>query len=160
MESSSEVVIDLAHTRDASAILALQRAAYQSEAEKYGDLLIPPLVQTESELADEIRTVLVLKAVSGRRIVGSVRGSKHGTTVSIGRLIVQPDLQGRGVGTKLMAAIEASFPNTDRFELFTGHLSEDNLRLYRHLGYEEFKRQPVSDKLTLVFMQKRNLPQE
>lgn len=136
----------------------LQRAAYQSEAERYGDFSIPPLLQTEPELVDEIRAVLVLKAVSERRIVGSVRGSKHGSTVSIGRLIVQPEMQGRGVGTKLMTAIETSFPNAGRFELFTGHLSESNLRLYRHLGYTECRRQIVSEKLTLVFMEKQNQP--
>ena len=38
--------------------------------------------------------------------------------------------------------------------LFTGHLSEGNLRLYRRLGYAETHRERVADHLTLVHMRK------
>ena len=38
--------ITQATAEDAAAILALQRLAYQSEAEVYGDFSIPPLTQT------------------------------------------------------------------------------------------------------------------
>jgi len=38
--------------------------------------------------------------------------------------------------------------------LFTGHLSEGNLRLYRRLGYAEFRRERVSDHLVLVHLRK------
>lgn len=41
-----------------------------------------------------------------------------------------------------------------RYELFTGDQSESNIRLYRGLGYEIYRREPVTAKLTLVFMEK------
>jgi hypothetical protein len=40
---------------------------------------------------------------------------------------------------------EAAPPAKRRFELFTGHRSEKNLRLYARLGYNEFQR-----KMTLL----------
>jgi hypothetical protein len=38
--------------------------------------------------------------------------------------------------------------------LFTGHLGEANLRLYRRLGYRETHRERVADHLMLVHMRK------
>jgi ribosomal protein S18 acetylase RimI-like enzyme len=67
--------------------------------------------------------------------VGSVRGRLEGDTCHIGRLVVHPRLQRRGIGARLMREIEGRFPKARRYELFTGHLSEGNLRLYRRLGY-------------------------
>ena len=88
------------------------------------------------------------------RLVGSVRAKEAETTCYIGRLIVHPDFQGKGIGSQLMKEIEASFPEVERFELFTGHKSADNIRFYNKRGYVEFKRQKVSSRLTLIYMQK------
>ncbi len=72
----------------------------------------------------------------------------------IGRLIVHPAYQNQGLGTKLMGEIESRFPNAQRYELFTGHLSERNLYLYQKLGYRPVRREPVSEKLAMVFLEK------
>jgi hypothetical protein len=53
-----------------------------------------------------------------------------------------------------MREIEASFPEAERYELFAGHLSEGNLRLYRRLGYEEFREEAISPALRLVYLEK------
>jgi GNAT superfamily N-acetyltransferase len=140
---------------DAQEILALQRLAYQSEAAIYQDYGIPPLTQTLAELQTELERRQVLKAVAAGRIVGSVRAHLDQETCCIGRLIVHPDYQNRGLGTKLMAAIEACFPEARRYQLFTGHLSARNLYLYQKLGYRPVRRQPLSAKLTMVFLEKR-----
>ena len=64
--------------------------------------------------------------------------SEHGTCY-FGRLIVHSRLQRRGLDLAHQARAEAGFPGAKRYELFTGHLSEGNLRLYRRLGYAEFR---------------------
>jgi hypothetical protein len=61
--------------------------------------------------------------------------------------------------TRLLHTVEAAFPEAGRYELFTGHKSARNLYLYRKLGYVEFKREPVSDALTIVFLEKRKSAQ-
>jgi hypothetical protein len=53
-----------------------------------------------------------------------------------------------------MRAIEEHFVTAKRYELFTGHLSEGNLRLYRWLGYTEFRKETVSPQLQLVYLEK------
>lgn len=139
---------------DAEEILALQKLAYQCEAELYDDPSIPPLTQTLEQMKADYETNTILKAVDGDRIIGSVRAFLKEGTCCIGRLIVHPDCQNRGLGSRLMNAIEEAFPQAARFELFTGHKSERNLYLYQKRGYRIFKTVPVNDRLSIVFLEK------
>ncbi len=149
-----QINISIAIPEDAVAILALQKLAYRSEALLYNDFSIPPLVQTLEEIRQEFPRKTFLKATIDRQIVGSVRGYQSRETCWVGRLMVHPDFQGQGLGTALMRQMERSFPEARRAELFTGHKSEKNLRLYERLGYTIFKREPVTENLIFVFMQK------
>lgn len=139
---------------DAREILALQHLAYQSEARLYNDWSLPPLTQTLEQIEQEFATLRFLKALAQGRIVGSVRAGLDGGICRVGRLIVHPDHQRRGLGSALLLAVEALFPDASRFSLFTGSLSEGNLRLYARLGYAEAKRQHIRPGLTLVFLDK------
>ncbi|WP_229401285.1 GNAT family N-acetyltransferase [Micromonospora okii] len=142
---------------DAGEILTVQRAAYVSEAQHYGEPFLPPLAET----LDEIRAVLagpttVLVARVGHRLVGSVRAVVEGDTAHVGRLAVAPDQQGRGVGTLLLAAVEAACADrVSRFALFTGAASEGNLRLYRRHGYEVVGSRPDAVGIRLTEFEKR-----
>jgi GNAT superfamily N-acetyltransferase len=139
---------------DAAAILALQKRAYESEARLYDDWNLPPLTQTLDSLQAEYAGSMVLKVTdAGGLVVGSVRARESGGTCHIGRLIVAPELQGLGLGTRLMREIEARCLLT-RFELFTGSRSAGNIRLYERLGYRHFREQTLSPAVTLVFMEK------
>ena len=148
------MIIERAERRDAEDILALQKLAYQSEAAIYDDYTIAPLWQTLEGMEADLRDQVVLKAVIDGRIVGSVRAHEQDGTCYIGRLIVHPDVQNRGIGTRLMHEIEAVFASAGRFELFTGSKSERNLYLYRKLGYKGFNEQPLTDAVSLVFLEK------
>ena len=151
----SEITVQ-ARFEDAVSILELQKLAYRGEAAVYDDYSIAPLTQTLQNLRSEFDAKTFLKAVIGDRIVGSVRAYQINRTCYVERLVVHPDFQRRGVGTKLLNRIEELFPAADRFELFTGHRSEDNIRLYSRLGYRIFKQEPVTERLTFVYMEKRS----
>ncbi len=139
---------------DAEAILVLQKLAFQSEAVRYDDFTMPPLVQSIEDLRRTFEDHVFLKAVVDDRLVGSVRACQDGQTCRIGRLVVDPDFWRRGIGTDLMERIEAHFSHAMRVEIFTGHKSEHTLRLYTRRGYREFKRKLLSPQTTLVFMEK------
>lgn len=150
-----DIPIVQANPVDAAEILSLQKLAYQSEAGLNDDWTIPPLTQTLSEIEREFETKVFLKSEYGGRIIGSVRASMDSGTCLIGRLIVHPDFQGKGIGTLLMGKIETVFSHAERFELFTGTKSIDNIRLYKRLGYNECRHEDLSQKVRLVFMEKR-----
>lgn len=150
------MIIEKATLDDAEDILSLQKLAYRSEAEIYDDFTIPPLTQTLEEIRRDFDNQIFLKAVINGNIIGSVRAFIKDGTCFIGRLIVHPDFQNHGIGTQLMNRIEECFKEVQRFEIFTGHKSNRNLRLYEKLGYKRFKTVQANDKLTIVYLDKQN----
>jgi methyltransferase (TIGR00027 family) len=148
--------ISAATTEDAAEILALQLLAYESEARIYDNWTIPPLTQSLESLQTQIQTETVLKAVEDSAIIGSVRGALSQGVCRIGRLMVHPRHQGRGIGTQLLEAIERSFPAAPEYELFTGSRSEGNVRLYLRAGYVVTGSRRGPDPVTLVVLRKRN----
>ena len=148
--------IERAGADDAPAILAVQYQAYRGEAALYGDVTLPPQAETVGALRAAFESYTVLKAVVDGLIVGAVRGREADGTCYIGRLVVAPEYQGRGLGRALLMAIEKAFAHVRRFELFTGHKSLKNLEFYARRGYVEFRRVRDCDAVTLIFMAKSN----
>ena len=148
------MIITKAQNSDLKQILELQYLAYQSEAKLLNNFEIPPLKQTYKEVELEYTRGLFLKATDETgKIIGSVRAYIEDNTAYIGKLIVLPEKQGQGIGTKLVLAIEQEC-SAIRYEIFTSDKSLRTIRLYEYLGYARFKEQKISDKLTLVFLEK------
>ncbi len=148
-------MIKRAGRADLPEILALQKLAFLSEAEIYGDYTIPPLTQTLEALEQDFVSQVILKETGNGKITGSVRGFETQPGVCyIGRLIVHPDHQNKGIGKKLMESIEACFPHCSRFVLSTGSKSLKNIRLYKSLGYSITREEIINDALTLVHLEK------
>jgi ribosomal protein S18 acetylase RimI-like enzyme len=140
---------------DAGELLTLQRAAFVTEAQVYGDPNLQPLVQTLRDLERELERGVGLKAVLGHRMVGAIRGRVEGHTCHIGRLAVAPDMQGRGIGSRLLEEFEARLAlDVARFELYVGSLSLPHVRLFERFHYQEFRRERMASNLELVFMEK------
>lgn len=150
-----EISIGPATVADAGEVLTVQRAAYLSEAQLYDNLAFTALTETLDDVRAAIEAVGVLVAKLGERIVGGVRGELVDDECRVGRLVVAPDLQRRGIGRALLAAIEAEFlGRARRFVLFTGDRSVANLRLYERAGYLRSRIEPVGDTLSLVYLEK------
>ena len=124
------IEIEQASLEDVELILQLQMRAYLSEVEIYNDYSIPPLIQSFNEIKQEFSQQVFLKAIQKGKdakddinIIGSVRGYHDKGTAFIGRLIVKPESQNKGMGNRLMNAIEQRNIFVDRYELFTGYKS-------------------------------------
>ena len=154
MKAGILMLIQKAERHDLQEILGLQYLAYQSEAKLLNNPHIPPLKQTLEEVEKEYLDGLFLKAVdTDNRISGSVRAYSKEGTLFIGKLIVRPDLQGQGIGTQLLHAMEAACPH-NRYELFTSSKSVRNIKLYERLGYKIFNEKPVSEDLKFIYLEK------
>ena len=65
-----------------------------------------------------------------------MRGVYREGAWQVGRLMVAPDLQGRGLGRRLLSAVEEAAPyEATTYELFTGAGSARNQRMYKKAGY-------------------------
>ena len=159
----ADLDIVAATVADAEAILELQRIAYESEAVRYQNWKIPPLVETIDSVRKDIERHVVLKAIVDGRLAGSVRGVVKNGVCEVCRFSVDPALQRRGIGSALLTAIEREFPDIEGFELFTGNRSVENLRLYERHGYRVVpaRTRVLSPDVSLVFLRKpANPPQE
>lgn len=148
------MIVVRAEKRDLQKILDLQYLAYQSEARLFDNQDIPPLKQTLTDVGNEYKKGIILKALDeDKTIIGSVRAFCDNGTVYIGKLMVHPSKQGQGIGTKLLLEMEKQYPK-QRYELFTSTKSEKNIALYKKLGYKIFDEEQVTEELRFVYMKK------
>jgi len=139
---------------DLSKILELQKIAFLSEAEIHNDYKLQPLTQTIEELEKEFDNYLILKLIEDTgKIVGSIRAYEKNNRVYISKLIIHPDFQNKGYGTKLLNAIETYF-ECKTFELFTSSKSNKNMYLYKKNGYKEIKREKGQGNIIFAFLEK------
>jgi tRNA (guanine37-N1)-methyltransferase len=132
----ADVVVRPAVRGDAAELLTLQRACWIQEALDNDLLDIPALHESYDDLVAWLGEWTTLVAHADGRLVGAVRGRLEGDSWEIGRLMVAPDLQGRGLGRALLARIEAlAPPDATSYMLFTGARSERNQRMYKKAGY-------------------------
>lgn len=144
---------------DLEEILRLQYLAYQSEARLLNNFSIPPLRENLEDLVRQFEAGMVfLKAVdTDGDLVGSVRARAAQGTAYVGKLMVHPQHQGKGLGTRLLAALESAMGSIvpqARYELFTSTQSLRNLRLYERAGYRPFREEEPEPGLRLVFLEK------
>lgn len=145
---------------DAGELFTLQRAAFVDEAQAVGDPFVLPLTEGLDRIARLLgeEDTLVLKAVSGHRVVGSVRARVMGTSAVLSRLAVVPDQRRRGIARTLLADVERRLrgdrPDLAVLTLSVGAADVGWQRLYRGLGYAETSRERVAEHLVMVHMRK------
>ncbi len=140
----SDLDVRTATPADAGEILTLQLACWVAEAHANATLDIPPLHEGLADVQAWLTEWTAFVVRSAGRLVGGVRGRLEGEVWDIGRLMVAPDLRGRGLGTWLLRHIEeAAPPQARRLALFTGAASEANLRMYHRAGYRRDRVQPT-----------------
>ena len=122
---------------DAGELLTLQRAAYVAEGRLHDSFDFPPLTDDLAAVEQLIADTTCLVARRDGRLVGSVFGRRQADdSWFIGRLMVAPDLQGGGIGRRLLDLIEdAAPPTTPRSVLVTGAQSAFNQAFYLRRGY-------------------------
>ncbi len=172
VNSIDRTIYQRAEKSDAPELLALQKIAYQSEAELYGDDSLPALQQRLDELEGDFdrpvpptalgtkaegeaeERMVFLKAVVNGKIIGSVRGYRADGTAHISRMMVHPYFRRRGIGRRLLEEIEKAFPKARRFEAKTGDRNKRNLFQLSKRGYQAFKTEPFTPTITWVYLQK------
>ncbi|KAF0144202.1 MAG: acetyltransferase N-acetylglutamate synthase [Nitrospirae bacterium] len=159
MSENKDMAMKLEHAneQDLESILLLQKKAFLGQALIYNDFNLPPLTQTIDDLKNEFRQKAIFKVEQGGRIVASIRCCIKDNVLYLEKLIVDPDFQNRGIGTKIMTEIEKRYASSvNRFALFTGHKSGKNLHIYNKLGYKKIRRETIRDDLKLIYMEKAN----
>ncbi len=139
---------------DAGELLTLQRACWLQEAIVNDSFEIPTLHEGLADVEASLETWQTYVVRAEGRLIGSVRGRLDGAEWNIGRLMVAPDLQGRGLGRILLEHIQAVAPSdSTSCRLVTGAESVDNIRLYKKAGFSV--RGPIQGSIAIVLTKRR-----
>jgi tRNA (guanine37-N1)-methyltransferase len=150
-----ELVINRAAPADTGELITLQRAAYLSEARVTGSLELSPLTETPDRLRASLVDGVVLVARRAGRLIASVRAevATDGAWL-IGRLVVAPDLQGRGIGSRLMSEIESCAPRSCSRMRLTATAVAETLSFFGRRGYVELSRSAPDAGVQTAVMEK------
>ncbi len=148
----ADLEVRTATRADAGELLTLQLACWVREAQDNPGVEIPALLEGLADVEAWITACTTFVVRAGPRLVGAVRGRLVGDAWDVGRLMVAPDLRGRGLGRWLLAHVEAAAPpEATRLTLVTGAGSTSNLRMYKRAGY---RRDRVQDEPGVVHLGK------
>jgi len=121
---------------DSEGLKSCMESSYATYQDRMGVERLPPM---DADYSSEIRDNPTWVVESERGILGGlimVFESKH---ASIANIAVDPRFQGQGIGGELIrfAESKARENNFSELHLATHILLDENISLYRHLGWEE-----------------------
>jgi tRNA (guanine37-N1)-methyltransferase len=131
-----DLEITLATRADAGELFTLTRACWLQEQRANPDKVFPAIEESLEDAVRGIEECTTFVARAAGRMVGSCRGRLAGDVWDVGRVMVAPDLQGRGLGPRLLALIEQAAPaGATSYALVAGARSAGNIRMYKKAGY-------------------------
>jgi GNAT superfamily N-acetyltransferase len=142
IETSFPIGIDnatvvLAAPDDAGELVVLQRCCWVEEAITNETLEIAALHESLDVVRESLQNWHTWIVRQNGRLIGSVRARTETTIWAIGRLMVAPDLAGRGLGGWLLRFAEEQAPaDAGSFTLFTGERSLRNIAMYERAGFK------------------------
>lgn len=121
---------------DSGGLKACMESAYAGYQARMGGRRLPPM---DVDYLSEIENYPVWVVESEGCIIGGLIMDFDSGRASIANIAVSPDFQGQGIGGRLMQYAEATAREKSFSELHlaTHVLLEENLSLYRHLGWQE-----------------------
>lgn len=122
-----------ARAKDASAVRALIRAAYQMYVPRMDREPAPMLADYAALVEREVVTVACIED----NVAGALICYPRGQALHVENVGVSPDFQGHGIGKVLMCEAEeqARARGLSKIELYTNEVMTENIPFYEALGY-------------------------
>ena len=144
-----------ATANDIEELYALQRLAFESEAEMIGSREVPALQETRDDHAKDFSHWITLKLVNeSNHIIGSIRYKKSQDIIEVGRLMVHPSYRRQGLAQQLLAEIDRRCIDQSK-ELYTCTKSWSNILLYKKMGYTPISEHKEETGLSFMYMRKK-----
>jgi ribosomal protein S18 acetylase RimI-like enzyme len=150
-QDDPQVTIKLASREDAAMVSAITDAAYSKYLPRLGRKPEPMTVDYREIISKHPIHILMIRD----QPVGVLVLKNEEDQILIWSVAVHPEYQRRGLGLRLLelAEQEARVQGYKSIRLYTNSLFEENISLYKWLGYEETRREPFLGS-TLVHMTK------
>ena len=151
----SDFQLERAVSEDIPELYDLQILAFESEAEMIGSREVPALQESREHHRDDFIHWITLKLVdTAGKIIAAIRYRPDGDIIDVGRLMVHPDYRRLGLAQRMLAEVDAAYPDCIR-ELYTCTKSWVNIHLYEKMGYRAVKEVSEDSGLSFVYMRKQ-----
>ncbi|PFW92326.1 GNAT family N-acetyltransferase [Bacillus pseudomycoides] len=140
----STIRIEKASITDAEKLTEIKKRTFDEEAKKWlpnqeniTDYNIQPPGYSSIEMTKYmIKELNYFKVIYNKTIVGGIIVTISGKSFGrIDRIFVDPDSQGKGIGSKVIDLIEKEFPNVRAWDLETSSRQLNNHYFYEKMGY-------------------------
>ena len=137
-----------ATSEDSAGLSKCMQAAYASYQARMGGVRLPPM---DADYSSEIKNYPTWVVESQGDVLGGLIMAFENDQAAIANIALNPQFQGQGIGRELLGFAERRARDRDFsvLRLATHVLLEENISLYRYLGWKETGRDG-----TRVFMQK------
>jgi len=138
-----------ANLEDAGGLKSCMESAYATYQKQMGGERLPPM---DVDYLSEIENYPTWVVESEGNILGGLIMVFENEKASIANIAIHPKFQGQGIGGKLMKFAESKSKDNGISNLYlaTHVLLDENISLYRHLGWKEIGRDE-----SRVFMKKQ-----
>ncbi|TMW71441.1 GNAT family N-acetyltransferase [Alteribacter natronophilus] len=144
-------LLDMNSLSDAEAVIAVQKPAYQAEADLIGYDGIPGLSDSASVLKECGETFF--GHVENEVVCGVISFKMVHRTMDIHRLVVHPDFFRRRIATRLLAHV-SQLKDVKRLEVSTAAENHPAVAFYGKSGFRLSKQLRTNDGLPLVKLEK------
>jgi len=146
--------IGLATIQDVPELLELQHQTFGPQCIELGWEDAPPMTESLEQAYEDFAQYMTLKVQNDEgRIIGSIRGNVTEGSLYMGRLMVLPEYQRRGIGKQLFGEIQRLLVH-NRAWLCTCKQVPAPYEFYLREGFRPFKNEIVGPGLTWVYMEK------
>lgn len=141
----STIRIEKASITDAEKLTEIKKRTFDEEAKKWlpnqeniTDYNIQPPGYSSIEMTKYmIKELNYFKVIYNKTIVGGIIVTISSKSFGrIDRIFVDPDSQGKGIGSKVIDLIEKEFPNVRAWDLETSSRQLNNHYFYEKMGYQ------------------------
>lgn len=131
--------IRTANPGDSDKLKSCMESAYSSYQQRMGGVRLPPM---DTDYSSEIENYPTWVVDSDANVVGGLIMMFEDDRAVIANIAIDPRLQGQGIGGALMkfAESKAGEKGYSELHLATHALLNENISLYRHLGWQETAR--------------------
>jgi len=141
---------------EAEALLKIQREAFLSDLKKYKDYDTSPAAELLDFFKYKLNHSIHYTIFLNGKIVGGICIVKiTDIHYRLFRIFLNPAIQNRGLGSKILTQIEKKFPHVKEWSLDTPKDNTRTRHFYEKFGYKKTKEFKVNDRLTLIEYEKK-----
>ncbi len=119
--------------KDIGIITEIAIKAFEEDKKLYG--AYPPLIDIKNRRLRFIRSADTFVIDEDGEAVGAALVFSRGKECTLGAIFIDPEFQGRGIGSRVLILLEGEYPESRRWKLDTPYLSVKNQRFYEKHGY-------------------------